>query len=124
MAIVNQLSYSQRRRDLMVNGRNGMTYAANITVLSLSLILFIFIINSSLAFTILTLICLGIGLVTTIIYSVMIKEKSLTKLALEYEENYKASLGPTVNTIKELRVNHTEDGESLLGESVIQAPTP
>ena len=100
MAIVNQLSYSQRRRDLMVNGRNGMTYAANITVLSLSLILFIFIINSSLAFTILTLICLGIGLVTTIIYSVMIKEKSLSKLALEYEANYKASLGPTVNVIK------------------------
>ena len=88
MAIVNQLSYSQRRRDLMVNGRNGMTYAANITVLSLSLILFIFIINSSLAFTILTLICLGIGLVTTIIYSVMIKEKSLSKLALEFEANY------------------------------------
>jgi hypothetical protein len=84
----------------MVNGRNGMTYAANITVLSLSLILFIFIINSSLAFTILTLICLGIGLVTTIIYSVMIKEKSLSKLALEYEAKYKASLGPTVNVIK------------------------
>ena len=82
MAIVNQLSYSQRRRDLMVNGRNGMTYAANITVLSLSLILFIFIINSSLAFTILTLICLGIGLVTTIIYSVMIKENFLLQLLI------------------------------------------
>jgi hypothetical protein len=84
----------------MVNGRNGMTYAANITVLSLSLILFIFIVNSSLAFTVLTLICLGIGLVTTIIYSVLIKEKSLSKLALEYEETYKASLGPISNRIK------------------------
>lgn len=30
----------------------------------------------------------------------MIKEKSLSKLALEYEANYKASLGPTVNVIK------------------------
>lgn len=41
MAIVNDLSYSQRKRDKMVVNRNGFTYAANIFVLSLALILFV-----------------------------------------------------------------------------------
>lgn len=40
LAIVNQLSYSQRVRDKMVVYRNGFTYAANIFVLALALILF------------------------------------------------------------------------------------
>lgn len=41
MAIVNDLSYSQRKRDKMVVLRNGFTYAANIFVLSLALVLFV-----------------------------------------------------------------------------------
>ena len=40
MAIVNQLSASNRRRDKMVNYRNAFTYAANISILILALSLF------------------------------------------------------------------------------------
>ena len=40
MAIVNQLSYSQRKRDSMAVNRNIFTYIANIFVLTLALILF------------------------------------------------------------------------------------
>ena len=40
MAIVNDLSASNRRRDLLVNNRNGFTYAANILVLLIALALF------------------------------------------------------------------------------------
>jgi len=40
LSIVNQLSYSQRKRDKMVVNRNGLTYAANIFVLGLALGLF------------------------------------------------------------------------------------
>jgi uncharacterized integral membrane protein len=47
MSIVNTLSYSQRRRDRMVNARNSFTYIANITVLTVSLLLFIVINNST-----------------------------------------------------------------------------
>ena len=41
LAIVNSLSYSQRKRDQMVVNRNGFTYGANILVLALSLVLFL-----------------------------------------------------------------------------------
>ena len=40
MAVVNQLTQSNRRRDRMVNYRNGMTYFANIAVLTTALITF------------------------------------------------------------------------------------
>jgi Na+/melibiose symporter-like transporter len=43
LAIVPQLSYSQRKRDNMVNYRNSLTYAANIFVLGFSTILFLWI---------------------------------------------------------------------------------
>jgi len=43
MAIVNSLSASNRRRDRMVNNRNGFTYAANISILTLALLLFAFL---------------------------------------------------------------------------------
>jgi len=45
MSIVNALSYSQRKRDKMAVNRNGFTYAANIFVLSLALVLFVTIDN-------------------------------------------------------------------------------
>ena len=40
MAIVNELTYDQEKRDLMINCRNGFTYTANIFVLGLALLLF------------------------------------------------------------------------------------
>jgi hypothetical protein len=40
MAIVNNLSASNQKRDRLVNNRNGFTYAANITILSFALLLF------------------------------------------------------------------------------------
>ncbi len=53
----------------MVTNRNALTYAANITVLSLSLVLFLFITDGATCFTVLCLICLGCGGVTTLFYT-------------------------------------------------------
>jgi hypothetical protein len=76
----------------MVNNRNSLTYVANITVLSLSLILFIFITNSALCFSVLMLTCLIGGGVSTLFYSINITEKSLSKAATEMEAEYRAGL--------------------------------
>ena len=46
MAIVNSLSLSNRRRDLLANNRNGFTFAANIVVLAFALAFFHFVDNS------------------------------------------------------------------------------
>jgi len=89
MAIVPSLTYSQRRRDEMVNGRNIFTYLANIFMLTLSLILFLTIPSASFTFTLLTLICLVIGGMTTIFFIVLIRERKLSEEALELDKKYK-----------------------------------
>lgn len=89
MAIVPSLTYSQRRRDEMVNGRNIFTYLANIFMLTLSLILFMTIPSASFTFTLLTIICLVIGGMTTIFFIVLIRERKLSEEALELDKRYK-----------------------------------
>jgi Na+/melibiose symporter-like transporter len=93
MAIVNQLSYGQRRRDTMVNGRNIFTYVANIFMLSLSLILFLSIPSATACFRILTVVCLSLGGVTTLFYVFSIKEVPLSKEAKEFDTQYKLVTG-------------------------------
>jgi hypothetical protein len=73
----------------MVNNRNALTYAANITVLSISLVLFVVITNGATAFTVLCLICLSLGACTTLFYSFKIREGVLTKKSLELEQIYR-----------------------------------
>jgi hypothetical protein len=68
MAIVNQLSFSQHRRDEMVNGRNIFTYFANIFMLMVSLFLIITIPGQRILFAVLTTICLVVGGGTTMFY--------------------------------------------------------
>jgi Na+/melibiose symporter-like transporter len=41
LSIVNSLTYGQRRRDKLINYRNGFTYIANVMVLSLASVLFL-----------------------------------------------------------------------------------
>ena len=90
MAIVNSLTYSMTKRDRMVTNRNALTYAANITVLSLSLVLFLLIPSSTTCFTVLCLICLGGGMITTLFYTSQINEKYLVREASRLEQIYRS----------------------------------
>ena len=74
MAIVNQLSYSQRKRDKMAVNRNGFTYAANIFVLSLALALFLTISSQVTQFRIMGIVCVCLGGMTTLFYISVVKE--------------------------------------------------
>lgn len=114
-AIVNQLSYSQRRRDEMINGRNIFTYFANILMLSISLVLLIIIPNNGiLYFTVLTLICISLGVITTTIYTVQIKENPLSKIALELDHNYKQDIRVSyVDTMKKREEGGKNPGDWL-----------
>ena len=89
MAIVNSLTFSMTKRDRMVTNRNALTYAANITVLSLSLVLFLFIDNSTTCFTVLCLVCLSGGMLTTLFYTSQINEKFLVREAARLEIIYR-----------------------------------
>ena len=74
MSIVNQLSYSQRKRDKMAVNRNGFTYAANIFVLSLALVLFVTISNQVTQFRLMGIIAVSLGAAATLFYVSVVKE--------------------------------------------------
>ena len=77
----------------MVVYRNGFTYAANIFVLALALVLFVTVDSQVTQFRILCLVCVALGATTTLFYVSVVKEPSLSKKALEGEAQYKRSLG-------------------------------
>jgi|LakMenE01Jun11ns_1017448.scaffolds.fasta_scaffold9802406_2 Na+/melibiose symporter-like transporter len=62
----------------MVTKRNGFTYMANIIVLVIALILFVLIDDPVKVFSLLTCICLLIGLCSTMWYIVNVKENPLS----------------------------------------------
>jgi len=79
MAIVNVLSSSNRRRDRMVNNRNGFTYAANTSILTIALIVFAVMDDPINEFRVMTFTALGLGLCTSLFYICTIREVSLMK---------------------------------------------
>ena len=89
MSIVNDLSASNRKRDLLANNRNGFTFAANITVLSFALILFHVVDDSIKQFRYLCFIALGLGAFSSMFYMFTIKEVRLTQEALEYDAKFR-----------------------------------
>ena len=89
MSVVNQLSASNSRRDMMVNSRNGFTYAANIVILGLAFILFQFLHDRVLQFKILCLTCLGLGGISSLFFMCTINEVKLTESANILDTEYK-----------------------------------
>ena len=77
----------------MVNNRNAFTYAANITMLSFSLVLFLVVDNSKKQFRILACTCVGLGACTSLFYICNVVEPLLTKKATDGEANYQLGLG-------------------------------
>lgn len=77
----------------MVVNRNIFTYLATIFVLALALVLFITVDNSVEQFRILALVSVGLGSLTTIFYTLIVKEGPLSRQAIEREANYKKALG-------------------------------
>ena len=89
MSIVNKLTYSQRKRDRLVNYRNGLTYTASVCILVEALFVFLFVENGDWQFRILCFSAVGIGCCTSTFYIIHIKENVLGKMALELESTYK-----------------------------------
>lgn len=73
----------------MVNGRNGFTYAANIVVLSMALVLFLVVKSSMIQFRVMAIISAILGSCTTAFYIWYIRENKLSEEALVCEAAYK-----------------------------------
>ena len=88
MSIVNQLTYSNRRRDLLANNRNAFTYGAFVYTLVMSIIIFSIVKDSVNQFRVLCLAGTVLGTITTFYYVIMIREPSLSEQARILEDEY------------------------------------
>ena len=88
MAIVNELTYVQEKRDIMINSRNGFTYTANIFVLALAFIVFVHIPDGVTQFRVLAQTSIGAGLIASVIFLCLVNENKLTAIAREKEEKF------------------------------------
>lgn len=89
MSMLNNLSNSNYKRDLLSNNKNGFTYGANILVLLLATLIFEVISNEEMQFRVLVLISAGVGILTTMFFLCAIDEPKLTREAYEYDMAYK-----------------------------------
>lgn len=92
MVVVNDLSASNRRRDKLVNNRNGFTYAANILILVSALVLFEVLDSPVTQFRVLCLISVVVGSCTSLFYIFSTKENKLVQEAKDYDRAYKIAL--------------------------------
>jgi len=93
----------------MVNNRNGFTFAANITILAIALIVFSALDDPILEFRIMTFLGLALGLGTSTFYMVTIREVKLQQLAEEYDAKYKEAIGEK-STDRNTLGNTVEEG--------------
>jgi len=93
MAIVNELTYAQKRRDRMINQRNAFTYIAGCIVLIFAFILFVTIDSAMLQFRIMCIFYLSLGSIASLFYVCQIKEKTLTREATERQREYERLIG-------------------------------
>lgn len=82
MSLVNSLTYSNSGRDKLIASRNTFTFIANISVLTLALILFsINTFDGVLKFRILAITVVCVGLLTSLVYMIVLKEPYLVSEA-------------------------------------------
>lgn len=93
MSVVNQLSFDNERRDILINSRNGFTYAANITVLILAFLFFQFSeATAAEKFRYFSIIGMIMGFFATFFYVNQIDEVKLTEAAQHYDTQYKKDM--------------------------------
>ena len=89
MSIVNSLTFSQNRRDVLVNGKNGFTFIAYITVMIVGFIIFIIDKDpiSQFRYFIVTIGLLNVA--GSLIFIFSIDEPKLSKLARDLDDDFK-----------------------------------
>ena len=100
MSLTNSLTPIKRRRDLMIGLRTGFTYVANVAVLLLAFIMFKTIDAPKTQFSLLAILCIGIGLCLNLLFIFSIKEARLSAIANErYQDDLTMKSPDSPNTV-------------------------
>lgn len=85
MAIVNEITFAQKRRDHLISLRTANIYMSYIITLLISMVIFQMITDQIMQFRVLTSLIILIGTLTSVAYLVGVREKKLNVLAIKYD---------------------------------------
>ena len=97
MSLLPGLSLSKKKQDKMTRLRTGFTFGAQLLSLLLSLLFFAVIDDKVLQYSILTLTCVGLGLLCSIVFLIYCKEALLSKNIKLYYDVIKDSINKRVD---------------------------
>jgi len=89
MSVVNSLTYSQNRIDALVNGKNGFTYIAYISVMLIGAIIFSVDHDPISQFRYFIVLVGGLNIIGSLIFCLSIDEPKLSKAAKELDDEFK-----------------------------------
>lgn len=81
LSLIPSLSPLKERKDTLIGLRTAFTYISNIVVLLLALLLFNVFSSSTLQFSLLSIICLVMGICVSLTFVIVIDEPGLTEIA-------------------------------------------
>jgi Na+/melibiose symporter-like transporter len=109
MALCPGLSLNKKNKELMVRIRTGFTFMAQTITLIVSFLYFWLIKDKMLQYELLSTTCIGLGIITTILFLIFCKETKLTKNILQYRETMRLSLEENNMFTESLEGKETRD---------------
>lgn len=95
MALLPSISINRKNRDTMVRVRTAFTFTSQLLCLFFSLIIFYLIQDKYLQYSILSLCCVILGTITSIVFLIFCRETTLSKNISKYYEIMKIALAKT-----------------------------
>lgn len=92
MSLLPSLSLSKRKQDQMTRMRTGFTFGSQLISLMLSLLFFAVIDDKFLQYSILTLTCIGLGIIASSIFLIYCREVALSQNIKSYYDEIKTSI--------------------------------
>lgn len=93
MALLPSISLSKKKQDYMTRMRTGFTFGSQLTSLLLSLVIFYLIEDKFTQYSVLTLLCVGLGIIASTIFLIYCREVTLSKNMKVYYSSIKDTLG-------------------------------
>lgn len=92
MALLPGITLNKKNRDYMVRLRTAFTFISQLVCLSLSLLIFYYVQDKFLQYSVLTISCVVIGIIASIIFMIYCPETALNKNLTKYYEEMKDAL--------------------------------
>lgn len=126
MSLLPSISLSKKKQDLMTRMRTGFTFGSQLISLLLSLFYFAIIDDKILQYSLLSLTCIGLGIITSSIFLIYCREITLSKNIPHYYQSIKTSISKRLsemnieqNELNKDKTSSSSEKSAVDGEEIL-----